>query len=82
MFNWIYILVDIGFVTALFYEYPPYIAYPPFSNFDQHPHSPQYPPPPLLFLWPCFIALMGDCATFDVLLYLISWIYTCRSLAP
>ena len=35
-------------------------------------------PPPFLFLLPCFVGWMGDCATFHALFYLIIlWVYKC-----
>ena len=53
-------VVGRGFLTPLFYEDPHYIACPPlFSRFcpTPLPHHLQ-PPPPLLFLLPCFFGWM------------------------
>ena len=64
--------------NLLFYEDPPYIAYPPC-----HPFFKFWPPlfpaphpyfqllPPRFILLSCFFGWMGDHATFDVLFYLM-----------
>ena len=56
MFNWIYILVDIGFVTALFYEYPLYCLPSFFKFWPTHPLPPISSTPTALFvaLFHCF----------------------------
>ena len=61
---------------------PPYIAYPPpffqiLSNTFPLSLLPPTPTPTAFFGW------IGDRATFDVLVYLMTlWIYTCRALVP
>ena len=77
-------IVGRGVLTPppLFYEDPPYIAYPPFLKFcSTPPPCRRQPPPPLLFLLSSFFDRMGDHATFDVLFCLmILWIHTCLTL--
>ena len=67
-------LVGRGVLTPYFMKTHHCIAYP-------LPPSLSLPTPtPLLFLFSsCFFGWMGGRATFDVLFYLILWIYTCAS---
>ena len=74
-----------GMLTSLFYENtlpillnsPSFQVLPPPPTISCHFQS----APPLLFLLSCFFGWMGDCATFDVLFYLIIiWILGMSSL--
>ena len=71
--------------TPILWRYP-YISYPPLFKFCSMKPPPPLPPPiqqnhsPLFLLF-CFFGGMGDCATSDVLFYLMTlWIYTCWAL--
>ena len=59
---------------------PPPPPQPPLHT-PMHTHTQTFPPP--LFLLPCFFDLLSDCATSDVLFYLmILWIYAWQALVP
>ena len=78
-------LVGRGVLTPppLCYEDKPYIAYPLFFTFCPPSPLPSIHTHTLLFLLSCFFGWMGNCATFDVLFYLIVlWIYTYWALVP
>ena len=61
--------------TPLFFKFCPTHSSPPLPCHLQMPA-------PLYLLLTCFFGWMGDHATFDVLFYLMIWIYTYQALGP
>ena len=81
----VYNILIVGrvFLTPIFYEDPPYIAYPRFQILSNTLPRPPSSTPTVFFLFSCSFDWMGDRATFDVLFYLmIIRIYKCRPLVP
>ena len=75
-------IVDRGLLTPILWQ-PPYVAYILFCKFrpTPFPHTQNPILPSLHFLLLCFFDWVSDCATSDVLFYLMTlWIYKIPSL--